>query len=71
MERVVVPELNVTAQFARLVRADAGVACDSLTKATGLPFTARQIADFITDGSLPADDSGVWAPGMTGEARVG
>jgi 2-oxoglutarate ferredoxin oxidoreductase subunit alpha len=71
MERVIVPELNVTAQFARLVRADAGVACESLTKATGLPFTAAQIADFITDGSVPADDSGVWAPGMTGEARVG
>jgi 2-oxoglutarate ferredoxin oxidoreductase subunit alpha len=71
MHRVVVAELNVTAQFARVVRADAGVACDSLTKATGLPFTAAQIANFITDGSVPADDSGVWAPGMTGEARVG
>ena len=71
MERVIVPELNVTGQFARIVRADAGVPCESLPKATGLPFTAAQIADFITEGTVPADDSGVWLPGMTGEARVG
>ena len=42
-----------------------------MPKATGLPFTAAQIADFITEGTVPADDSGVWLPGMTGEARVG
>ena len=71
MDRVIVPELNVTGQFARIARADAGVECESLPKATGLPFTAAQIADFITEGTVPADDSGVWLPGMTGEARVG
>ena len=71
MQRVIVPELNVTGQFARIVRADAGVECESVPKATGLPFTAAQIADFITEGTVPADDSGVWLPGMTGEARVG
>ena len=61
----------MTGQFARLARADAGVGCESVPKATGLPFTAAQIADYITEGTLPADDSGVWLPGMTGEARVG
>jgi 2-oxoglutarate ferredoxin oxidoreductase subunit alpha len=71
MDRVLVPELNVTGQFARVVRADAGLEVESLTKATGLPFTARQIADFITEGVRPADDSGVWEAGLTGEARVG
>jgi len=71
MDRVIVVELNVTGQFARLARADAGVQCESVTKATGLPFTAAQIADYITEGTAPADDSGVWMPGMTGEARVG
>ena len=71
MQRVIVVELNVTGQFARLARADAGVECESVTKATGLPFTAAQIADYITEGTVPADDSGVWLPGMTGEARVG
>ena len=45
--------------------------CESVTKATGLPFTAAQIADFITEGTAPGDDSGVWGPGTTGEARVG
>jgi 2-oxoglutarate ferredoxin oxidoreductase subunit alpha len=71
MGRVVIPELNVTGQFARLARADIGLECDSVTKATGLPFTAAQIADYITEGTVPTDDSGVWLPGMTGEARVG
>jgi 2-oxoglutarate ferredoxin oxidoreductase subunit alpha len=71
MDRVVVPELNVTGQFARLVRADAGLEVQSVTKSTGLPFTARQIADYITDRVQPLDDSGVWEAGVTGEARVG
>jgi 2-oxoglutarate ferredoxin oxidoreductase subunit alpha len=71
MGRVIVPELNVTGQFARLVRADTGLEIDSVTKATGLPFTAVQIADYITEGDPPTDESGVWEPGMTGEARVG
>jgi 2-oxoglutarate ferredoxin oxidoreductase subunit alpha len=71
MDRIVVPELNVTGQFARLVRADVEITVDSVTKATGLPFTAEQIANYITEGSQPTDDSGVWQPGVTGEARVG
>jgi 2-oxoglutarate/2-oxoacid ferredoxin oxidoreductase subunit alpha len=71
MDRIIVPELNVTGQFARLVRADTGLAVESVTKATGLPFTARQIADFITEGDRPTDHSGVWEAGVTGEARVG
>ena len=71
MGRIIVPELNVTGQFARLARADAGVECESVLKATGLPFTAAQIADYITEGTVPTDDSGVWLQGMTGEARVG
>jgi 2-oxoglutarate ferredoxin oxidoreductase subunit alpha len=71
MDRIVVPELNVTGQFARLVRADTGLEVESVTKATGLPFTARQIADFMTEGEHPTDDSGVWQTGVIGEARVG
>jgi len=67
----VVPELNVTGQFARLLRADTGLEVESVTKATGLPFTAQQIADYITDRVRPLDDSGVWESGITGEARVG
>ena len=53
MDRVIVPELNVTGQFARLARADVGLECESVTKATGLPFTAAQIADYITEGAAP------------------
>jgi 2-oxoglutarate/2-oxoacid ferredoxin oxidoreductase subunit alpha len=71
MDRIVVPELNVTGQFARLLRADTGLEIDSVTKATGLPFTARQIADYITDRVQPLDHSGVWEAGVTGEARIG
>jgi 2-oxoglutarate/2-oxoacid ferredoxin oxidoreductase subunit alpha len=71
MERIIVPELNVTGQFARLVRADIGLPIDSVTKATGLPFTAQQLADYITEEVRPLDDSGVWEAGVTGEARVG
>ncbi|MEX0992688.1 MAG: 2-oxoacid:acceptor oxidoreductase subunit alpha [Solirubrobacterales bacterium] len=71
MERVVVPELNVTGQFARLVRGVVEISVESMTKASGLPFTAAQIADYITDDTQPVDHSGVWKPGMTGQARVG
>jgi hypothetical protein len=71
MGRVIVPELNVTGQFARLVRADAGLEVESVTKATGLPFTALQIANYITEGDHPTDHSGVWEAGVTGEARIG
>jgi 2-oxoglutarate/2-oxoacid ferredoxin oxidoreductase subunit alpha len=71
MERVIVPELNVTGQFARLIRADTGLDVESVRKATGLPFTALQIADYLTEGDPPSDHSGVWEAGVTGEARVG
>ncbi len=71
MKRIVVPELNVTSQFARLVRSDVGIEVESVTKATGLPFAAAQIANFITDGTPPGDDHGVWGPGREGEAVVG
>jgi 2-oxoglutarate ferredoxin oxidoreductase subunit alpha len=71
MGRVIVPELNVTGQFARLVRADAGLEVESVTKATGLPFTALQIANYITEADYPTDHSGVWETGVTGEARIG
>ena len=39
--------------------------CESVTKATGLPFTATQIADFITDGTPPGDDQRRVGPGTT------
>ncbi len=71
MKRIVVPELNVTSQFARLVRSDVGIEVESVTKATGLPFASAQIANFITDGTPPGDDHGVWGPGREGEAVVG
>jgi 2-oxoglutarate ferredoxin oxidoreductase subunit alpha len=58
MGRVVVPELNVTGQFARLVRSDVGIEVESLRKASGLPFTALQIAEFVTDGAPPVDRTG-------------
>jgi hypothetical protein len=66
-----VPELNVTGQFARLVRSDVGIDVESVRKASGLPFTATQIADFITDGVQPIDGSGHDTADVKGEARVG
>ena len=53
------------------MRSDVGIEVESVTKATGLPFAATQIADFITDGTPPGDDHGVWGPGREGEAVVG
>lgn len=50
MERVVVPEVNLTGQFARLVRSDCQIEVESLTQVRGLPYTARQIADYISGG---------------------
>jgi 2-oxoglutarate ferredoxin oxidoreductase subunit alpha len=47
MERIVVPEVNYTGQFARMVRADCGLEVISQTQITGRPFTAVQIADFV------------------------
>jgi 2-oxoglutarate ferredoxin oxidoreductase subunit alpha len=69
--RVVVPELNVTGQFARLVRAEVEIEVESVRKASGLPFTATQLADYVTDGAQPVDHSGVWSAEREREARVG
>ena len=66
MDRVVVPELNVTGQFARLVRSDVGLEVSSVRKASGLPFTARQIADYVTEGAPPVDRTG----GIAEDAEV-
>ena len=72
MDRIVVPELNVTGQFARLrARGRRARGRVGHARRPGLPFTALQIADYITDGVQPVDHSGVWEAGVTGEARVG
>ncbi len=47
MDTIVVPEVNYSGQFARMVRADCGVEVISQTQITGRPFTAAMIADFI------------------------
>ncbi|HEV7918858.1 MAG TPA: transketolase C-terminal domain-containing protein, partial [Solirubrobacterales bacterium] len=47
MGTIVVPEVNFTGQFARIVRADCELPVISQTQITGLPFTAKDIADFI------------------------
>jgi 2-oxoglutarate ferredoxin oxidoreductase subunit alpha len=47
METIVVPEVNMTGQFARIVRADCELKVISYNQITGLPFTAGDIADFI------------------------
>ena len=41
----VVPELNFTGQFARLVRAECGLEVESHAKATGLPFTRQRTSE--------------------------
>jgi 2-oxoglutarate ferredoxin oxidoreductase subunit alpha len=47
MDAIVVPEVNFTGQFARMVRSDCGIEVISQTQITGRPFTAAMIADFI------------------------
>jgi 2-oxoglutarate ferredoxin oxidoreductase subunit alpha len=47
MGRVIVPEVNLTGQFARVVKADCEIPVTSCTQITGRPFTAAQIADFV------------------------
>lgn len=49
METIVVPEVNYTGQFARMVRADCELPVVSQTQITGRPFTAADIADFIEE----------------------
>ncbi|MFY9488007.1 MAG: 2-oxoacid:acceptor oxidoreductase subunit alpha [Solirubrobacterales bacterium] len=46
MDTIVVPEVNLMGQFARMVRADCEIPVISQTQITGLPFTAKDIADF-------------------------
>ena len=59
---IVVPELNVTGQFARLVRAGRRRSRSIRSRRRpGCRSRRAQIADYITDGAVPADDSGVWA----------
>lgn len=45
--KIIVPEVNYTGQFARLVKADCEIAVTSCTQITGRPFTAKQIADYV------------------------
>ncbi len=47
MGRIIVPEVNLTGQFARVVKADCEIPVTSCTQITGRPFTAGQIADFV------------------------
>lgn len=49
MDAIVVPEVNYTGQFARMVRADCEIPVISMNQISGRPFTAKQIADFITE----------------------
>ena len=47
--RVVVPEVNFTGQLARLVRGECGLRVESHAKCDGLPFTAEDVLDVITE----------------------
>jgi 2-oxoglutarate/2-oxoacid ferredoxin oxidoreductase subunit alpha len=47
--RVIVPEVNFTGQLARLVRAECGLVVESHPKCDGLPFTAEDIQDLISE----------------------
>jgi 2-oxoglutarate/2-oxoacid ferredoxin oxidoreductase subunit alpha len=47
--RVVVPEVNFTGQLARLVRSECGLVVESHPKCDGLPFTAEDIQDLISE----------------------
>ena len=43
VKKVLIPELNFTAQFANMLRARLGMNCVSLTKTEGLPFAPSEI----------------------------
>ena len=47
--RVMVPEVNFTGQLARLVRAECALTVESHPKSDGLPFTAEDILDLISE----------------------
>lgn len=53
MEAIIVPEVNYTGQFARMVQADCGIRVISQTQITGRPFTAKMIVDFVEE-NVPA-----------------
>ena len=46
-QRIFVPEVNYAGQFARLLRSDVGIEVESITRITGLPFTAIDIFENI------------------------
>ena len=49
--RVIVPEINYTGQLARLIRGDVGISVESRAKCDGLPFTAEDIYEMITEAA--------------------
>ena len=49
--RVIVPEINYTGQLARLIRGEAEISVDSRAKSDGLPFTAEDIYEMITEAA--------------------
>ena len=50
-KRVIVPEVNFTGQLARLIRAEVGIQVESNARCDGLPFTAEDIHDIVTQGA--------------------
>jgi 2-oxoglutarate ferredoxin oxidoreductase subunit alpha len=49
MNRVLLPELNYTGQFAHLIRGETGLDVVSYAKVTGVPFKVQEIVDAIKD----------------------
>lgn len=49
MDAIVVPEVNFTGQFARLIRSDCELPVTSFTQITGRPFTAAEIVEFVEE----------------------
>lgn len=49
--RVIVPEINYTGQLARLIRGEVEISVDSRAKSDGLPFTAEDIYEMITEAA--------------------
>jgi 2-oxoglutarate ferredoxin oxidoreductase subunit alpha len=48
---VVVPEVNYSGQLARLLRSEVGLSVESRAKCDGLPFTAEDIYEMITEAA--------------------
>ena len=49
--KVVVPEVNYSGQLARLLRSEVGISAISRAKCDGLPFTAEDIYEMITEAA--------------------